>query len=263
MAIRSIDIIADIAIPDIALARKINQFARDAEDYLLFDCSRRVFRLGAVRAARRGLQPHLRLGTRAAAAAICGSRYTANRQHRHRSAFRPHLRSTISSTSSSAARCPNSVKEQANGYLRSALHHKDDAAIAAGSNSAGHAGPHPRCGGSRPNGGNTQRWHFVAVDDPQLKREFAQLFRRARALNTKSSRRERDRWSRQRPMRTPPRTPKRCAESKAREITWLTISKKSPCCFSSSPSMTLAAPTSIRRSGARCSLRVPRASAAS
>ncbi|BBU22657.1 hypothetical protein PFJ02_18580 [Mycobacterium xenopi] len=49
MAIRSIDIIADIAIPDIALARKINQFARDAEDYLLFDCSRRVFRLGAVR----------------------------------------------------------------------------------------------------------------------------------------------------------------------------------------------------------------------
>jgi len=33
-----------------------------------------------------------------------------------------------------------------------------------------------------PNGGNTQRWHFVAVDDPELKREFAQLFRQARAL---------------------------------------------------------------------------------
>lgn len=33
-----------------------------------------------------------------------------------------------------------------------------------------------------PNGGNTQRWHFVAVDDPKLKGEFAQLFRQARAL---------------------------------------------------------------------------------
>lgn len=33
-----------------------------------------------------------------------------------------------------------------------------------------------------PNGGNTQRWHFVAVDDPELIREFAQLFRQARAL---------------------------------------------------------------------------------
>ena len=31
-----------------------------------------------------------------------------------------------------------------------------------------------------PNGGNTQRWHFVAVDDPALIREFAQLFRKAR-----------------------------------------------------------------------------------
>jgi nitroreductase len=33
-----------------------------------------------------------------------------------------------------------------------------------------------------PNGGNTQRWHFVAVDDPELKRQFAQLFRQGRAL---------------------------------------------------------------------------------
>lgn len=33
-----------------------------------------------------------------------------------------------------------------------------------------------------PNGGNTQRWHFVAVDDPELKHEFAQLFRAARTL---------------------------------------------------------------------------------
>jgi nitroreductase len=33
-----------------------------------------------------------------------------------------------------------------------------------------------------PNGGNTQRWHFLAVDDPELIREFAELFRQARAL---------------------------------------------------------------------------------
>jgi nitroreductase len=33
-----------------------------------------------------------------------------------------------------------------------------------------------------PNGGNTQRWHFLAVDDPELIREFARLFREARAL---------------------------------------------------------------------------------
>jgi nitroreductase len=32
-----------------------------------------------------------------------------------------------------------------------------------------------------PNGGNTQRWHFLAVDDPELIRQFAQLFREARA----------------------------------------------------------------------------------
>jgi nitroreductase len=33
-----------------------------------------------------------------------------------------------------------------------------------------------------PNGGNTQRWHFVAVDDPELKRKFAELYRRGREL---------------------------------------------------------------------------------
>ena len=33
-----------------------------------------------------------------------------------------------------------------------------------------------------PNGGNTQRWHFLAVDDPKLIREFAELFRQARGL---------------------------------------------------------------------------------
>jgi nitroreductase len=33
-----------------------------------------------------------------------------------------------------------------------------------------------------PNGGNTQRWHFVAVDDRELIGKFAQLFRKSRAL---------------------------------------------------------------------------------
>lgn len=33
-----------------------------------------------------------------------------------------------------------------------------------------------------PNGGNTQRWHFLAVDDPGLKRELGPLFRQGRAL---------------------------------------------------------------------------------
>jgi nitroreductase len=33
-----------------------------------------------------------------------------------------------------------------------------------------------------PNGGNTQRWHFVAVDDLELKSKFAQLFRQARSI---------------------------------------------------------------------------------
>ncbi|MEV6608596.1 nitroreductase family protein [Kutzneria sp. NPDC051319] len=31
-----------------------------------------------------------------------------------------------------------------------------------------------------PNGGNTQRWHFLAVDDPALKAELASLYRAAR-----------------------------------------------------------------------------------
>lgn len=33
-----------------------------------------------------------------------------------------------------------------------------------------------------PNGGNTQLWHFVAVDDPELIRQFGELFRAARAV---------------------------------------------------------------------------------
>jgi nitroreductase len=30
-----------------------------------------------------------------------------------------------------------------------------------------------------PNGGNTQRWHFLVVEDQGLKRKFGQLYRRA------------------------------------------------------------------------------------
>ncbi|KBZ68965.1 nitroreductase family protein [Mycobacterium colombiense] len=33
-----------------------------------------------------------------------------------------------------------------------------------------------------PNGGNAQRWHFVAVDDRELIAKFAHLFRKSRAL---------------------------------------------------------------------------------
>src|ERR1700744_4318057 len=33
-----------------------------------------------------------------------------------------------------------------------------------------------------PNGGNTQRWHFLAVDDPKVKHDLAQLFRQGRAI---------------------------------------------------------------------------------
>jgi nitroreductase len=31
-----------------------------------------------------------------------------------------------------------------------------------------------------PNGGNTQRWHFVAVDDPVIKGELAELYKKCR-----------------------------------------------------------------------------------
>lgn len=53
----SIETIADIAIPDTALAREITEFIRDREDDLLFNHSRRVFLFGALQGRRRGLQP--------------------------------------------------------------------------------------------------------------------------------------------------------------------------------------------------------------
>lgn len=33
-----------------------------------------------------------------------------------------------------------------------------------------------------PNGGNTQRWHFLVVDDPDLKRRCGELYRKCRGL---------------------------------------------------------------------------------
>jgi nitroreductase len=38
-----------------------------------------------------------------------------------------------------------------------------------------------------PNGGNTQRWHFLVVEDQGLKRKFGQLYRRASDLEQTSS----------------------------------------------------------------------------
>ncbi|UVO14776.1 HD domain-containing protein [Mycobacterium sp. SVM_VP21] len=58
---QSIETIADITIPDSALAREITEFIREAEDDLLFDHSRRVFLFGALQGRRRGLQPDLEL----------------------------------------------------------------------------------------------------------------------------------------------------------------------------------------------------------
>jgi hypothetical protein len=61
MATRSVETIADITIPDTALAREITEFIRDTEDDLLFNHSRRVFLFGALQGIRRGLQPDLEL----------------------------------------------------------------------------------------------------------------------------------------------------------------------------------------------------------
>ncbi|WP_409437523.1 HD domain-containing protein [Mycobacterium sp. SMC-14] len=58
---QAIETIADITIPDSALAREITEFIRDTEDDLLFDHSRRVFLFGALQGRRRGLQPDLEL----------------------------------------------------------------------------------------------------------------------------------------------------------------------------------------------------------
>ena len=98
-----------------------------------------------------------------------------------------------------------------------------------------------------PNGGNTQRWHFVAVDDPELIREFAQLFRQARALE----------YEKFGTGTGPMVTPAPGADPAAHAETMRRIKgsgnyladhfEEFPRCFSSLPSMISAAPTSTRR----------------
>jgi HD superfamily phosphodiesterase len=61
MPINAIVTIGGVAIPDTELVREITAFAREAEDDLLFDHSRRVFLFGALQGRRRGLQPDLEL----------------------------------------------------------------------------------------------------------------------------------------------------------------------------------------------------------
>ena len=61
MAVKSIETIAGIAVPDTELVRKTTALIRGAENDLLFDHSRRVFVFGALQGRRRGLQPNLEL----------------------------------------------------------------------------------------------------------------------------------------------------------------------------------------------------------
>jgi hypothetical protein len=57
----SIDIIAEIAIPDTPLVRAITAHIREAEDDLLYNHSRRVFLFGALQGRRRGVSANLEL----------------------------------------------------------------------------------------------------------------------------------------------------------------------------------------------------------
>jgi HD superfamily phosphodiesterase len=57
MATNTDEIIADIAIPDTALAREVTDFIRDTEDDLLFHHSRRVYLFGSLQARRLGASP--------------------------------------------------------------------------------------------------------------------------------------------------------------------------------------------------------------
>lgn len=57
MATHTDEIIADIAIPDTALARAVTDFIRDTEDDLLFHHSRRVYLFGSLQARRLGANP--------------------------------------------------------------------------------------------------------------------------------------------------------------------------------------------------------------
>ena len=61
MTTQPIETIADIYIPDTALAREATEFIRSAEGDVLFHHSRRVFLFGARHGRRLGLQPDLEL----------------------------------------------------------------------------------------------------------------------------------------------------------------------------------------------------------
>ena len=61
MTTQPIETIADIYIPDTALAREATEFIRSAEGDVLFHHSRRVFLFGALHGRRLGLQPDLEL----------------------------------------------------------------------------------------------------------------------------------------------------------------------------------------------------------
>ncbi|GFG63772.1 metal-dependent phosphohydrolase [Mycobacterium kubicae] len=57
MAVKPIETIAGIVIPDTALVREATDFIRSAEDDVLFHHSRRVFLFGALHGRRLGMQP--------------------------------------------------------------------------------------------------------------------------------------------------------------------------------------------------------------
>lgn len=112
-----------------------------------------------------------------------------------------------------------------------------------------------------PDGGNTQRWHFLAVDDRELIRELAGLFRRARAgirqVQVGDGTDGRDGF--------------RCGPGRARRhdapaekfgrLPGRLFRRNSVAPFRFLPSTTSGAPTSIPRFGVRCSPPGQRASA--
>ncbi|ULP46310.1 HD domain-containing protein [Mycolicibacter virginiensis] len=61
MATQCTESIADVVVPDTALAREATEFVRSAQDDVLFHHSRRVFLFGALHGRRSGLQPDLEL----------------------------------------------------------------------------------------------------------------------------------------------------------------------------------------------------------
>src|SRR4030088_821710 len=61
MAIRSMETIAGVVIPDTALVRETTEFIRSAEDDVLFHHSRRADLFGVLHGRRLGLKPDLEL----------------------------------------------------------------------------------------------------------------------------------------------------------------------------------------------------------